>query len=305
MRNNNKKLSQEEFLRRVKVIFDNSLDFSESIYINTLTKVKVLCPKHGEFYIVPNLLFAGNGCQKCRHGENGYKKPPTQDEVAKIFEDRGYKLIDEYENSNKPMRYVCPKHPDKDTSISLCNLKSGQGCWYCGVERRTQKNRIDISTVKNAFDEVGYKLVSDVYKNKDTKLDYLCPHHGLQSIRYNDLRDGVRCPCCAKYGFDPEKVARVYILETSDWVKIGITNNKVSDRVRKINNGSPQKFCVLYSVECLGKVARSVEFLILTWLRKHHKSPPYSFEGVTETFLKQSHTVEQMIKMLNKEVEKW
>ena len=41
-------LSQEEFLKRMNIVFGNFYDFSESVYINLLTKVKCICPKHGE-----------------------------------------------------------------------------------------------------------------------------------------------------------------------------------------------------------------------------------------------------------------
>lgn len=34
------------------------------------------------------------------------------------------------------MRYQCPKHPDKDLSIAVRDLKSGKGCAYCAEEKR-------------------------------------------------------------------------------------------------------------------------------------------------------------------------
>ena len=54
-------LSQEEFLKRMDNIFGDLYDFSESVYINLSTKVKCICPKHGEFRSRPDHLMNGHG----------------------------------------------------------------------------------------------------------------------------------------------------------------------------------------------------------------------------------------------------
>lgn len=49
-----KKLTTEEFIEKSKAIHDNKYDYSLVEYINSQTKIKIICPKHGEFEQKPN-----------------------------------------------------------------------------------------------------------------------------------------------------------------------------------------------------------------------------------------------------------
>lgn len=57
-------LSQDEFLYRMRSVFGDLYDFSESTYINLMTKVKCICSKHGEFWSRPDHLMNGHGRAK-------------------------------------------------------------------------------------------------------------------------------------------------------------------------------------------------------------------------------------------------
>ena len=57
--------TQEEFMRNMEKIFGDSLDFSEAVYLNERSAVKVVCPEHGSFHKEPKLLMLGGGCPKC------------------------------------------------------------------------------------------------------------------------------------------------------------------------------------------------------------------------------------------------
>lgn len=67
-----KKLSNDEFINNSRNIHGDKYDYSITKYVNTNTKVKIICNKHGEFYKVPKLHLSGSGCQKCNisSGEN-------------------------------------------------------------------------------------------------------------------------------------------------------------------------------------------------------------------------------------------
>lgn len=60
-----KKLTQKEFINRSKLIHDNKYDYSELIYNNNRTKVKIKCPDHGFFDQVPSSHLTGKGCDDC------------------------------------------------------------------------------------------------------------------------------------------------------------------------------------------------------------------------------------------------
>ena len=62
----NKKKTTEEFIEEIKKLLpDSDLDFSETVYVNKRTKVKLICPIHGEFEKLPTNILKGQGCPKC------------------------------------------------------------------------------------------------------------------------------------------------------------------------------------------------------------------------------------------------
>lgn len=62
---NDRKLTLQEFISRARHIHGDKYDYSKVEYINTMTKVCIICPKHGEFWMKPNGHLNGQGCQKC------------------------------------------------------------------------------------------------------------------------------------------------------------------------------------------------------------------------------------------------
>lgn len=62
----NNKISDNEFIKRAKHTHNNKYDYSNIFYINNKTKIKIVCPIHGEFEQLPlNYLYNKNGCPKC------------------------------------------------------------------------------------------------------------------------------------------------------------------------------------------------------------------------------------------------
>lgn len=62
---NNTKLGIDKFIEKACVIHDNKYDYSLVEYDNTMNKVIISCPKHGEFKQAPNSHLSGKGCPKC------------------------------------------------------------------------------------------------------------------------------------------------------------------------------------------------------------------------------------------------
>ena len=60
-----------EFIDKASRVHKNKYEYSEVIYTNNCTKVKINCPKHGIFNQRPNKHLTGDGCPVCNesHGE--------------------------------------------------------------------------------------------------------------------------------------------------------------------------------------------------------------------------------------------
>ena len=55
-----------DFIERSKKIHGNKFEYDLVVYDNCRTKVKIICPTHGEFEQTPNAhLYSGSGCEKC------------------------------------------------------------------------------------------------------------------------------------------------------------------------------------------------------------------------------------------------
>ena len=65
---------------------DSDYDFSKSHYTNSLAKMIVTCPKHGDFEIRPNDLLSGHGCPICNNSR-------LEIEVASFLDKEGIEYI--------------------------------------------------------------------------------------------------------------------------------------------------------------------------------------------------------------------
>lgn len=63
--NKSYKMTQSIFIQNAKEIHNNKYDYSKVNYINTDTKVCIICPEHGEFWQTPHSHLSGIGCPEC------------------------------------------------------------------------------------------------------------------------------------------------------------------------------------------------------------------------------------------------
>lgn len=71
-----KKNTLIKLIEKFNIVHDNKYDYSKVHYVNTHTKVEIICPSHGSFFITPNHHGRGSGCRKC------YRALWTREEVA-------------------------------------------------------------------------------------------------------------------------------------------------------------------------------------------------------------------------------
>ena len=56
----------QEFIQKAKVIHDNKYDYSKVEYVNAISKVIIICKKHGEFLQTPAIHLSRHGCPICK-----------------------------------------------------------------------------------------------------------------------------------------------------------------------------------------------------------------------------------------------
>ena len=69
----NKRLTTEDFIKKAREVHGDKYDYSKVKYVNTSTKVCIVCPEHGEFQQTPNDHLGGKGCPNCKGLTKQYK----------------------------------------------------------------------------------------------------------------------------------------------------------------------------------------------------------------------------------------
>jgi G:T-mismatch repair DNA endonuclease (very short patch repair protein) len=64
-----------KFIENSIIIHNNKYDYSQTIYVNAKTKVKIICRTHGKFLQEPKHHLSNVGCPRC---SNNISKPETQ-----------------------------------------------------------------------------------------------------------------------------------------------------------------------------------------------------------------------------------
>lgn len=132
-----KKLDQDLFIQKAQQIHGDKYDYSKVDYHDSKSKVCIVCPKHGEFWIKPNDHLCGHGCRKCYDEETKARlTKPFDDflELANKIHDGKYDYSKaEYVNRSVPIRIICPVHGEfmqppnshlKSLGCPLCNNSS-------------------------------------------------------------------------------------------------------------------------------------------------------------------------------------
>ena len=194
-----KKLTQEEFLNRVKENNTNDIDLSEFIYVNNNTKGKCTCNVCGHvWYPVPMSLFNGHGCPQCAIKYRAKKLASTteefiEDSMAVHGDEYIYDLVD-YVNDATDVYIICRVHGIFPQKPGL--HKSGHGCPYChgGIAFTKEKFLSDLK-IKNS-----HNLILDdfEYVNMYTKIKCKCGDCGYEwETTPIVLIGGSGCPICA------------------------------------------------------------------------------------------------------------
>lgn len=60
-----KKLTQDEWIKRAKIIHNNKYIYDKTHYVNKRTKVTITCPIHGDYEQIAHNHLRGQGCPEC------------------------------------------------------------------------------------------------------------------------------------------------------------------------------------------------------------------------------------------------
>lgn len=299
-----KKLTTEDIIAKFVEVHGNKYDYSLIDYKGVDYKVDIICNEHGIFRQTPYNHIHGQECKFCSFIETSKRMLlDTNRFIESAVEIHGaqydYSLTN-YTGSKKKVLILCNKHGC--FSQRACNHLLGRGCPKCKAEKQSITRRLDKEAFilnANKVHNFKYDYNNVEYSNNRSIVSIICPDHGLFRQKANNHLNGKGCPLCAQSGFSLFGNGFVYILQSADMIKVGITNKEVNIRVKQINRYSPQQFTAVFYKEMQASVANKVETKLLTWLRCQGLSQPIDkFNGYSECFYPGNITLPQTVDKL-------
>lgn len=221
------RLGKDKFVEKATAIHNGFYDYSAVEYVNSHTKVQIICPIHGVFPQDPASHLRGHGCPFCADVENGKKRrkwtyEKCQEEAkkykTKVAFQKGYpgaylyarkhgflKSFEWFEEIKKPNGYWTRERCEEESRKYHSKKEFVKGCsaahhaavmngWLDDFDWLIDQ-RIDV--VRGKIDSVY------VYVFEDTKVAYV----GRTLMRRQKKRDKEHI-----FNFEADKVAR-YALE--------------------------------------------------------------------------------------------
>ena len=192
-------LTQEQFIEKARAIHGDKYDYSKVNYVNATTKVCIICPIHGEFWMLPinHIYQQKQGCPKC--AGRGLTTEEVIEKFKSIHGDKyDYSKV-QYNKMHEKVCIICPKHGEFFQTPSK-HIR-GQGCPKCGIEERAKKKtKTTEQFIKEAKVVHGnkYDYSKAEYKHAFEKVCIICPKHGEFWQRAFDHLHNHGCPKCSQ-----------------------------------------------------------------------------------------------------------
>ena len=204
-----KKLTKDIFVEKARKVHGDKYDYSKVNYVNSATKVCIICPEHGEFWQTPSVHIRGNGCYKCGIVKSRKGRITTEQFIKKAREIHGdkydYSKV-EYKTARDKICIICPEHGEFwQTPNSHLNKN---GCPVCANNTLFTTEQF----IKKAREIHGnkYDYSKTNYINAHTKVCIICPEHGeFWQLPLSHINHKSGCPNCCKNR----------LLTTEEWIR--------------------------------------------------------------------------------------
>lgn len=226
----------ESFIRKARKIHGDKYDYSKVEYIDSKTKVCIICPIHGEFWQTPNNHLTGKGCSKCYDEVRGdSQRLSIKEFIKKARKIHGNKYDYSkviYVNNRTKVCIICPIHGEFWQTPDA-HLR-GEKCPVCSKEVSAEKRKITTGYFiqkarKIHGDKYGYSNVE--YCGALKKVKIICPIHGeFEQVASYHL-SGNGCPQCAM-----EMTESSFEREISEFIKENYDGDIVRNDRKTLNN---------------------------------------------------------------------
>ena len=174
--------SKDEFIKKAIEMHGDKYDYSKVEYINIDTKVCVICPIHGEFWIRPHHHLSSitpQGCKKCAIINKANKQRlDTEKFIAKakiLHKDKyDYSKVN-YIDSRLKVKIICPIHGEFEQSPNMHLI--GQGCPMCNQSK--MESFVEKFLIENNIEFEQQKTFDELLNKRKLYIDFYLPKYNL------------------------------------------------------------------------------------------------------------------------------
>lgn len=187
---------KEKFIKKADRVHNGKYDYSKVEYVDSLTKVCIICPEHGEFWQTPQAHARGNGCPVCANKKRGDTfRSNGEMFIKRASEVHNNKYVYDktsYINAMTKVPILCLEHGT--FWMTPTNHLLGQGCPKCAGRGLNTTDIISMFIEKHGK-KYNYSKVE--FNKMHEKVCIICPEHGefWQTPSKHLLGQG--CPKCA------------------------------------------------------------------------------------------------------------
>lgn len=190
------KLTHEEFVAKANALHNSKYTYPDE-YVNNKTKIRIICPSHGEFYQIAGEHLRGRCCYKCSLIVNGLKHKKSNKEFieeANKIHNCKYTYPDEYMHSQTKIKIICSIHGEFYQTPS--SHLQGNGCPSCKsskgeeiIRKILEDNNIKFTPQKK-YDNCK-NILPLPFDFHLTDYDILVEYDGIQHFKPIDAWDGL------------------------------------------------------------------------------------------------------------------
>jgi uncharacterized protein YbbK (DUF523 family) len=169
------KMTTTKFINQARQVHGDKYDYSLVEYVNSKTKVCIICPEHGEFWMSPINHLKGLGCPDCWHNKHQMTTDEFIEEARRLHGKKYDYSKTKYVNARTKVCIICPKHGE--FWMTPKDHLTGKGCAVCRNEKHKLTQDEFIRRAKEIHgDKFDYSKVK--YVNSNTKVCIICPENG-------------------------------------------------------------------------------------------------------------------------------
>ena len=171
-------------------------------YTGKNQKLKFICDNNHQYEKTLVSFRSTPYCYKCKLKANKFNN-----NIINTFKKEGYTVTSTYYiNCYTYIDYICPAN--HSGTMRYNNFQQGKRCPICSQQIKTDRLTFNYIDIKKFIERNGYKLMSKIYKNANTKLIIKCPENHTFYMTYAKFKIGQRCPYCKpKYSKAEKEIA--------------------------------------------------------------------------------------------------